>query len=70
MGRIGGAVLKSPAEILTASLRGCCDGYVGAPALAVQLVSALRVAGWIIVREDAIRLAQAHAVDGYERRAA
>lgn len=53
--------LSSPTEILTTELRGCCNGYVGAPALAVQLVSALRVAGWIVVRDDAIRLAQAHA---------
>lgn len=53
--------MKTPTEVLTAELRGCCNGYVGAPALAVQCVSALRTAGWIIVREDAIRLAQAHA---------
>lgn len=52
---------KTPTEVLTAELRGCCNGYVGAPALAVQCVAALRAAGWIIVREDAIRLAQAHA---------
>lgn len=51
---------KTPAEVLTAELRGCCNGYVGAPALAVQLIAALRSSGWIIVREDAIRLAQGH----------
>lgn len=63
---------KTPTEVLAAELRGCVDGYVGAPALAVQCISALRVAGWIVVREDAIRLAQAHAADNdnYERRVA
>ncbi|WP_292131201.1 hypothetical protein [Mesorhizobium sp.] len=53
--------MKTPTEVLTAELRGCCNGYVGAPALASQCVAALRAAGWIIVREDAIKLAQAHA---------
>jgi hypothetical protein len=52
---------RTPTEVLTDTLRGCVDGYVGAPALAVQCVSALRAAGWIVVRDDAIRLAQAHA---------
>jgi hypothetical protein len=61
---------RTPAEVLTAELRGCCNSYVGAPALAVQCVSALRAAGYIIVREDAIRLAQAHARDGWEIREA
>jgi hypothetical protein len=50
---------KTPTEVLTAELRGCCNGYIGAPALAVQCIAALRAAGWIIVRDDAIRLAQA-----------
>ncbi|QKC99204.1 hypothetical protein EB231_35040 [Mesorhizobium sp. NZP2298] len=45
--------------MLTASLRGCCDAYPGAPALAAQLVGALKAAGYIIVTADAIRLAQA-----------
>lgn len=31
--------------------------------LTVEQLHALREAGWIVVREDAIRLAQAHAVD-------
>ncbi|WP_181168644.1 hypothetical protein [Mesorhizobium sp. B2-5-6] len=53
--------MKTPTEVLTASLRGCYAAYPGAPALAVQLVAALRAAGWIIVRNDAIKLAQAHA---------
>ena len=53
--------MKTPTEVLTAELRGCCNGYVGAPALAAQCVAALRADGWIIVRHDAIRLAQAHA---------
>lgn len=61
--------MKTPTEVLTAELRGCCNGYVGAPALAVQCVAALRAAGWIIVREDAIRLAQAHAVDEADKEA-
>ncbi|MER9697638.1 hypothetical protein [Mesorhizobium sp. M0146] len=52
--------MKTPTEVITAELRGCVNGYVGAPSLAVQLVSALRAAGYIIVRDDAIRLAQAH----------
>lgn len=56
---------KTPTEVLTAELRDCCNGYVGAPALAVQCVSALRAAGWIIVRHDAIRLAQREAVAAY-----
>lgn len=53
--------MKTPTEVLTAELRGCVNGYVGAPALAAQCVTALRNAGWIIVRHDAIKLAQAHA---------
>lgn len=32
--------------------------------IAPVVVEALREAGWIIVRHDAIRLAQAHARDG------
>jgi hypothetical protein len=66
------ATQQTPTEVLTAALRGCCEGYVGAPLLAAQCVVALRKAGWIIVRHDAIRLAQAHAADNdnYERKAA
>ncbi len=52
---------KTPTEVLTAALRGCVDAYPGAPALATKLVAALRADGWIIVRADAIKLAQAHA---------
>lgn len=53
--------MKTPTEVLTAALRGCVNGYVGAPALATQLIGALRSAGYIIVTADAIRLTQAHA---------
>lgn len=56
---------KQPVEILTAELRGCCNGYIGAPALAAQLVSALRVAGYIIVPKGAIGRAQDDAVREY-----
>lgn len=31
--------------------------------ITVEQLQALRAAGWIVVREDAIRLAQAHAVE-------
>lgn len=61
--------MKQPVEVLTASLRGCVNGYVGAPALAVQLISALRAEGWLVVRDDAIRLAQAHAADEMKTKA-
>lgn len=49
--------MKSPSEVLTAELRGCVNGYVGAPALATQCVSALRAAGYMIVpaRSDNLR---------------
>jgi hypothetical protein len=56
---------KSPSEVLTDALRGCCNGYVGAPALALQCASALRAAGWIIVREGSIGAAQREAVAAY-----
>lgn len=56
---------RSPSEVLTASLRGCCAAYPGAPALAVQLVAALRAAGWIVVKEGAIAAAQREAVAAY-----
>jgi hypothetical protein len=51
--------MKSPAEIIAAQLPGVF-GTSAAPA-AHGLVAALHAAGWIIVRDDAIRLAQAHA---------
>ena len=57
--------MKTPTEVLTAELRGCCNGYVGAPALAVQCVAALRAAGYLIVREGAIGAAQREAVAAY-----
>lgn len=57
--------MKTPTEVLTAELRGCCNGYIGAPALAVQCVAALRAAGWIIVREGALGAAQREAVAAY-----
>ena len=56
---------RTPAEVLTDTLRGCCNGYVGAPALAVQCVAALRAAGYLIVREGAIGAAQREAVAAY-----
>lgn len=33
------------------------------PVMADEILTALRAAGWIVVRHDAIRLAQAHAAD-------
>lgn len=57
---------KTPTEVLTAELRGCCNGYIGAPALAAQCVAALRASGWIIVRKGAIGEAQREAVRQWE----
>lgn len=54
--------MKSAAEVIAMEFER--PHWPDALAKADKLAVALRAAGWIIVRHDAIRLAQLHARDG------